>query len=127
MVAVFIRSLFRVILPVSVLMLFFSGAAFAQPSATLTTIQTTVAGSIKSIVGIIGDIALLAGIGFILASLFKFDQHKKNPQQVQMSQPIALFLVGAGLTLFPLVVNTAATSLYGTTVQGNTLTTLLGS
>jgi len=81
---------------------------------TLSAIKENVTGAISNLIDIIGNIALIAGIGFILASLFKFDQHKKNPTQIQISQPIALLLVGAALCLFPAIIQTTATALYGT-------------
>ena len=47
---------------------------------------------------VIQKISIVAGVGFILASFFKFHQHKQNPQQVQISQGISLLLT---LRLFP--------------------------
>ncbi|HYA83023.1 MAG TPA: hypothetical protein VEH06_06175 [Candidatus Bathyarchaeia archaeon] len=45
---------------------------------------------------VIQKIAIVAGLGFIVASFYKFHQHRQNPQQVQMG--IALLL---SLHLFP--------------------------
>ena len=110
---------------VSILMLVTMDSSFA--ATTLSQISDNVHGAIGSLIKIIGNIALIAGIGFILAALFKFDQHKKNPTQIQISQPIALLLVGAALCLFPAIIDTTTTALYGTTVKGSTLSTLYGS
>ena len=96
-------------------------------ATTLSQISDNVHGAIGSLIKIIGNIALIAGIGFILAALFKFDQHKKNPTQIQISQPIALLLVGAALCLFPAIIDTTTTALYGTTVKGSTLSKLYGT
>ncbi len=48
-----------------------------------------------------------AGVFFIFASLFKFDQHKKNPTQIPMSQPLTLFVIGAALLVLPVIVEYA--------------------
>jgi hypothetical protein len=39
---------------------------------------------------VLQKISIVAGVGFILASFFKFHQHKQNPQQVQLSQALLL-------------------------------------
>ena len=63
------------------------------------------------------DVSLIAGIGFVVASFFKFHQHKQNPQQVQMSQGVSLLLIGCGLTLVPLLVPTASVAVMGTAAK----------
>ena len=123
MVSITIRTIAKLAFVVSILMLITMDTSLAG-ATSLTQISKNVKGAISNLIAIIGNIALIAGIGFILAALFKFDQHKKNPTQIQISQPIALLLVGAALCLFPAIIQTTATALYGTTVQGNTLTTL---
>ena len=67
-----------------------------------------VPGAIKKtsvdILTIIKYVSLVAGVGFILTSLFKFDQHKKNPTQIPMSQPLTLLVIGACLMVLPYIV-----------------------
>ena len=65
------------------------------------------AGSLSAALYILTYISYTAGVFFIFASLFKFDQHKKNPTQIPMSQPLTLFVIGAALCLLPTVINFA--------------------
>ena len=93
----------------------FAGAAFASVSgASLTDIAANVNKSVASLAVVLSDIALLAGIGFVMASFFKFHQHKLNPTQVPLSQGITLVLIGAGLMLFPYMLPTATRAVFGT-------------
>jgi intracellular multiplication protein IcmD len=87
--------------------------ADASTYVTLSNIASNVGKSVSSLAIILQDLALIAGIGFIMASFFKFHQHKLNPTQVPMSQGITLLLIGAGLTLFPVLLPTAGTAIVG--------------
>jgi intracellular multiplication protein IcmD len=132
-----LRKLLKTILPTSlvVLMVGLSTLIFAGSGSTVTlaTIATNVGKSVGSLAIILQDLAIIAGIGFILASFFKFHQHKLNPTQVPMSQGITLVLIGAGLTLFPVLLPTAGTALVGTgnatiaQVSGSGISKLIGS
>ena len=95
--------------------LFATSVVFAAaPSAiTISTIASNVDSSVKQMATILTDVSLIAGIGFVMASFFKFHQHKLNPTQVPMSQGITLLLIGAGLTLFPTMLPTAKSALFG--------------
>jgi intracellular multiplication protein IcmD len=90
-------------------------AAFAAPPVvTLGTISKSVDSTVSNLATVIIDIAVIAGICFIIAAFFKLHMWKQNPQQVQMSQGISLLLIGAGLTLIPLLIPTASVSVLGT-------------
>ncbi len=92
----------------------FAGMALAQPSgASISEIAKNVNGSVSSLATILSDIALIAGIGFVMASFFKFHQHKLNPTQVPLSQGITLLMIGAGLMLFPAMLPTATKAVFG--------------
>ena len=101
--------------------LLFTSDLFAQ--ATVSTavsikdVQETIGKTVVNIATIISNIALVAGIGFLLASFFKFDQHKKNPTQIPISQPLTLLLIGAGLCLFPTIMPLVQTSVFGTSAK----------
>src|ERR1700674_3390353 len=100
---------------------------------TLTTIARSVDNTVAELATILVDVALISGIGFIMASFFKFHQHKQNPQQVQMSQGISLLLIGCGLTLIPLLIPTASVAVLGTNAKapakigGSSIHNLIGS
>lgn len=100
-------------------------------TATVSSIATNVASSAGSTAIILKDVALLGGVGFIMAALFKFWQHKLNPTQIPISQGVTLLLVGGGLMMFPVLLPVASNSLFGTTnkiaqFNGSQMGTLLG-
>ena len=94
---------------------------------TLTSIQTNIKGGVGKVAQILEDIALIAGIGFIFSSFFKFHQHKMNPTQVPLSQGIVLLLIGAALAVFPSLLNTTSEGIFGTglTKAGSSVTALV--
>lgn len=97
----------------------------------LASIQGNIATSVSETAKILQDLSLIAGIGFIMASFFKFHQHKLNPTQVPMSQGITLLVIGGGLTLFPLLIPTAGSTILGkkadvSQVSGKHMTDLIG-
>ena len=89
-------------------------AAISQ--LTLSQINTKITTGIGQIVVIMQDVALVAGIGFIFSSFFKFHQHKMNPTQVPLSQGVTLLVIGAALAVFPHLLNTASEGVFGTTI-----------
>ena len=104
-----------IVLALGMAALFFAsgGLAAAPTGVSLSTIATNVGSSVTNLAKILEDVALVAGVGFIMASFFKFHQHKLNPQQVPMSQGITLLLVGAGLAVFPHLIPTASHAVFG--------------
>ncbi|OGT64433.1 MAG: hypothetical protein A3J38_02055 [Gammaproteobacteria bacterium RIFCSPHIGHO2_12_FULL_45_9] len=110
-----------------------AGVALADGAAstiTISTIKTAVDSTVSTVAQILTDISIIAGVGFVLGAFFKFHQHKQNPQQVQLSQGITLLLIGAGLLLFPMLIPTASSALFGSSttakVGGSDMTTLIG-
>ena len=101
--------------------LFFASSIFATDvvgkAHTITGIRKTIDNTVVQIASVISNIALVAGIGFLLASFFKFDQHKKNPTQIPVSQPLTLMIIGAGLCLFPTIMPLVQSAVFGTGAQ----------
>ncbi len=94
----------------------FSGAVFAAGGTqgiALTSISSNIGNSVGSLASILVDTSLIAGIGFVMASFFKFHQHKLNPTQIPLSQGITLLLIGAGLMVFPTLLPTATRAVFG--------------
>ena len=60
----------------------------------------------------------LAGFGFAIAGVFKFKQHKDNPQQAPLGTCIAMLLVGISLIFLPSIITVGGGTL-GTSNQGN--------
>jgi intracellular multiplication protein IcmD len=77
------------------------------------SIANTVTGAFSSIVKLMTAAAYLAGFGMTIAAIFKFKQHKDNPQQVQMGVPITMLLVGVLLIFLPNIIAPAGASIFG--------------
>jgi intracellular multiplication protein IcmD len=77
-------------------------------------IATRITAEFEGIGKLILAVAFLAGIGFIMAAIFKFKQHKDTPQQVTLGQPIALLIIGVFLAFLPSLFGPAGTSVFGT-------------
>lgn len=95
---------------------FVANVAMAAGTVTLTTIATHVTTAVKHVSDLLEDISIITGVGFIMASFFKFHQHKLQPQQVPMSQGVSLLLIGAGLSVFPHLLSTATQGVFGASV-----------
>lgn len=67
---------------------------------------------------VIVGIAYVSGVGFGIASAYKFKQYKDNPTQIPIGTPIALLIVSTLLVFMPALTRPAAVSLFGTT-QGS--------
>ena len=106
-------------------------ASAANEGVELSSIAHHVGSSIAALAKILNGVALVAGIGFVLASFFKFHQHKLNPTQVPISQGITLLMIGAGLMLFPVMLPTAKNALFGSSqkishLSGGEISSLIG-
>ena len=95
---------------------FIANEAMAAGTVTITGISGNVTGAVKKVSDMLEDVALICGVGFILASFFKFHQHKLNPTQVPMSQGVTLLVIGAGLSVFPHLLSTATKGVFGASV-----------
>ena len=79
-------------------------AAATSGGGGIGGLKTAVKATSGDVLTIVGYVSLVAGVGFILTSLFKFDQHKKNPTQIPMSQPLTLLVIGACLMVLPYII-----------------------
>lgn len=93
-------------------LVFLSMSAFADDSSTLTgfvsNLQTAV---LKPVFDIMIAVAYLAGVGFVVAGIFKLKAHKDNPTQITIGTPIFLLGVGVALLFAPGLIETAGKSL----------------
>ncbi|MDF1796615.1 MAG: type IV secretion protein IcmD [Coxiellaceae bacterium] len=125
-------KLFGLVLTGTLLLLIGVDALAAGPSVTVSLIANNIGTTVTQTAKILQDLSLIAGIGFIMASFFKFHQHKLNPTQVPMSQGVTLLVIGAGLTLFPILIPTAGSAVLGSKasvskVSGSGITGLIAS
>ena len=111
----------------------FTGLALAAtPSAvTVSALAANVGSSVGHLAVVLTDVSIIAGIGFVMASFFKFHQHKLNPTQVPLSQGITLLLIGAALLLFPTMLPTATHAVFGNAsfgkISGSGIKALIGA
>lgn len=112
-----------------------SGLALADVATSgiaLSSIGSNIDSSVSVLGRVLSDISLIAGVGFVMASFFKFHQHKLNPTNVPLSQGITLILIGSGLILFPTLLPTTTRAVFGSQakvnkVGGNQIEKLIGS
>lgn len=53
--------------------------------------------NLKEVAKLISQAAFVAGMGFFLAGLFKFKQHKDNPTQVPVGTPLTMIAIAAAM------------------------------
>lgn len=92
--------------------MFFVGSAFAAEQ-TIGDIAENITGSFQQIGQLILAIAFVAGLGFTMAAIFKFKQHKDNPTQIPLGTPIALLGIGVALIFLPGIIEPAGETLFG--------------
>ena len=108
------------------LLVLVSQGAFAE-NATLGKMADQVIVSFVSVAKLITAGSYLAGLGFAIGGILKFKQHKDNPTQVTIGQPIALIFVAAALLFLPSILGVAGYTLFegGGTTAGPGGTTII--
>lgn len=108
-------------------LVFFIAPDASAAGVSISQISKNTSSSMGYVASLLEDVSLIAGIGFIMASFFKFHQHKLNPQQVPISQGITLLLVGGGLTIFPALLPVGGQAIAGSGASFGTLSDADGS
>jgi intracellular multiplication protein IcmD len=57
-------------------------------------------------------VAYIAGLGFVIAAIFKFKQHKDNPTQIPLGTPVALLVIGVVLIFLPMIIEPAGQTIF---------------
>ena len=82
--------------------LFMTSCILAEDKETnIGTMAASVSSTFKDIGQMIIGIAFVAGLGFGVAAIFKFKQHKDNPTQVPVGTPVAMLAISAALVFLP--------------------------
>ena len=84
-----------------------AGISMAEISANITR-------ALRSIAGIIHSVAVFGGIAFFVAFAFKLKQHRDNPTQVTIGQPLLYLFLAIILCMLPWFISTTARMFYGT-------------
>ncbi len=85
----------------------------ASGSNDLSGIANTLMGHFEAIGKLVTGVAYVAGFGMVISAIFKFKQHKDNPQQVPMGTPITILLVGVALIFMPSIIKPIGNSIFG--------------
>ncbi len=108
------KKILKLVLTVGLMVAgFYTTSVFAEAPKDIAGIANTVTGAFGSIVTLMTAAAYLAGFGLTIAAIFKFKQHKDNPQQVPMGTPITMLLVGVVLIFLPNIIAPAGASIFG--------------
>ena len=75
--------------------------AAKKESGGLKGVADKVTEQLESVAKLIVGLSFVAGLGFLLAGLFKFKQHKDNPTQVQIGTPLVLVALGSAMLFLP--------------------------
>lgn len=109
-------------------------ASSRQHVVGASTSPATVAAWLALFQAFVEDVALAAGLAFVLASFFQFHQHHLNPNQVGLSQGVSLqiqgqeslsqsqaltlLFIGIAIAIFPTLISSAVKSIAGGTGSG---------
>jgi intracellular multiplication protein IcmD len=79
----------------------FAVSIYAADDQGLAPTAQKLTTSVTSFASLVLAIAEIAGFAFAIAGIMKFKQHRDNPAQITLSQPITLFLIGLCLIWLP--------------------------
>lgn len=93
----------------------YTGHVFAAGNQALGLggIAQNIQDSFSGLASLMLGISYIAGIGFSVASIFKFKQHKDNPTQIPFGTPIALLVVGISLIFLPYIISSSGQTFFG--------------
>ena len=78
--------------------LLWAGVAASESLGTMASTLTATFGSVgKAVTGL----SYVAGLGFAIAAILQFKQHKENPSQTPVGKPISQILIAAALLFLP--------------------------
>jgi intracellular multiplication protein IcmD len=104
--------------------------AFASAASALTlgTMAANVTDTFQQIGKLITAGSYIAGLAFSVGAIMKFKQHKDNPTQIQIGQPIGLVLIASALLFMPTLLKSLGATMFGTaTTAGPSGTTITSS
>ena len=108
--------MFRFLAAVMVSVLgFYISYAFGSSGGTqnLGGVAENVRSTLTNVMKLLTAASYVAGFGLTIGALFKFKQHKDNPQQVQLGTCIAMLLIGICLIFLPSIVSTGGATIFG--------------
>ena len=104
---VFIGATMKKLIKLPVILLL-GVTAYADIGDMAASINSTFA----QIAALVGGAAYLAGIILVLSALFKFKQHRDNPQQVQLGTCFTLLFIGILMIFLPNLITQAGGTVF---------------
>jgi intracellular multiplication protein IcmD len=101
----------------------------AAGSDTIGTMASSITGTFVQVGNLITGGSYVAGVAFAIGAIMKFKQHKDNPTQITIGQPISLVFIAAALLFMPSIMSVAGYTMFGSTggsTSGPTGTTITG-
>lgn len=111
-----------------VIFLGISGLSHAS-GESLGTMASTITATFASVGSAITGLSYIAGLGFAIAAILQFKQHKENPSQTPVGKPISQILIAAALLFLPSMFSAVGNTLFseGGTTAGASGTEISGS
>ena len=103
----------------------FATSAFAASNTTPVLegsagwVASNLTASLSGIANAATAISFVVGMGFAIAAMLKFKQHKDNPTQVPVGAPIAMLFVGVALIFMPSIFRAGGVTLFGNDAQSS--------
>lgn len=95
----------------------FGFAADIKKGVSMASINGNVTGSLQNMSSIIHAVSIIGGIAFFVAFAFKAKQHRDNPTQVTIGQPLMYLFLAIVLSMLPWFISSSKQIVYGTGVS----------
>lgn len=93
-------------------MMAFATVALADTSLTLGGMADSIIESFTSLTKLITAGSYIAGLGFSIGGIMKFKQHKDNPTNITIGQPITFILIAAALLFLPTILSVTGATMF---------------
>lgn len=90
---------------------FFAEYCFAAKE-TIGTMAESITSTFDSVGKMITASSYIAGLAFAISAILKFKQHKDNPQQTPIGQPIGLIFISVALLFLPSILGAAGETVF---------------
>lgn len=98
---------------------FYISSALADANTGIGGMAGSITESFSNVGRLMISTAYIAGIGFSIAAIFKFKQHRDNPTQIPIGTPIALLAIGIILIFLPGIIAPAGETIFGSNNVNN--------
>lgn len=105
-------------MPLTSFLSLIAGIVIADSNPNIGDLANNITGSFGGLTQLIIGTAYVAGIGFGVAAVFKFKQHKDNPTQVPIGTPITMLAISAALVFLPGIYSPLGSTIFGAESTG---------